>query len=136
MSEKTIFSKIIDQEIPGHFIYEDDVCVVIMDAFPSVAGQVLVIPRTPTNYIFDLNDTTYNHLWQVTKRVSQALDVAFDTSRTCVIVEGFEVPHVHIKLYPLPADAKALTDYITHTEPADQAVIINQCEQIKAALNS
>ena len=134
MSEKTIFSKIIDREIPGHFVYEDDVCVVLMDVFPSVPGQVLVIPREPIDYLFDVPDDTYQHTNAVAKKIAKALDAVFNTSRTCVVVEGFEVPHTHIKLFPLSKEHTALTDVIMHTAPADNETLATQCASIKAAL--
>lgn len=134
MSDKTIFSKIIDREIPGHFVYEDDLCVVIMDVFPSVPGQVLVIPREPVDYIFDLPATTYQHILQVSKTIALALDKTFDTSRTCMVVEGFEVPHAHIKLYPLGKSQISLPSIIMHTSPADQTLLAEQCKEIIAAL--
>lgn len=136
MDEKTIFSKIIDREIPGHFVYEDDVCVVIMDAFPSTPGQTLIISREPIDYMFDLSEDTYAHILHVAKRVTKALDTVFKTSRTCMVIEGFEVPHTHIKLYPLAKDETALTNIIMQTAPADQIELAQQCSLIKAALNS
>lgn len=95
-----IFDKIIAKEIPAQFVYEDDICVVVMDKFPVIQGQVLVIPKTCVDYFANLDDETYTHLLSVTKKVSKALDVTYNTLRTCVLIEGFEVPHMHIKLYP------------------------------------
>lgn len=133
---ETIFSKIIAGEIPGHFVYEDDVCVAILDAFPSVSGQTLVIPRQAEAYLFNLDDEIYQHLFAVAKRVALALDTTFDTSRTCLVVEGFEVPHVHIKLYPMPKEATELTSYLTHTSKADQDTLMVMAEKIKGVLSS
>ena len=135
MSEKTIYSKIIDREMPAHFIHEDDVCIVILDIFPSTPGQVMVIPKEPVDYIFDLPEATYTHILNVAKKVAKALDTVFQTSRTCIVVEGYQVPHTHIKLYPLPAGETALTNIIMHTAPADQDELAKQCEAIQAALN-
>jgi histidine triad (HIT) family protein len=98
--EKTIFERIIQGEIPSVKLYEDDVCIVILDAFPAVVGQTLVIPRVPTDYAFDLDDTTYEHILAVAKRVAKAIDQALTPLRTCLVIEGFEVPHAHIKLFP------------------------------------
>ena len=134
MADKTIFSKIIDREIPAAFVYEDEICVVIMDAFPSVSGQTLVIPRQPIDYIFELPDDVYKHLLEVTKKIARAMDIAFDTSRTCVVVEGFEVPHVHVKLYPLDKDQSALTNVIIHTAPTDPEELQAQANKIKEQL--
>lgn len=96
----TIFSKIIAREIPANIIYEDDLVIVIPDKFPSMTGQLLVINKRQVPYIFDLTDDEYLRLMSVTKKVALALDKVFGTLRTCLIVEGFEVPHVHIRLYP------------------------------------
>ncbi len=96
-----IFDKIIAKEIPAQFVYEDDICIVVMDKFPVVTGQVLIIPKNHIDYYFDLDDETLVHLLAVTKRIAKALDATYQTLRTCMAVEGFEVPHAHIKLYPL-----------------------------------
>lgn len=99
--EDSIFTKIIRKEIPGAFVYEDDVCIGIIDKFPETEGKTLIIPKKQVDYIFDLDDETYQHLFDVAKKISKALDKTFKTERTCLLVEGFEVPHVHIKLYPV-----------------------------------
>jgi histidine triad (HIT) family protein len=104
----TIFTKIINREIPGFFVYEDDVCVVLMDKFPAVPGQVMVVPKEAVAYAFDLSDETYLHICMIAKLVAKALDAVFQTERTCLVIEGFEVPHVHIKLYPLTTNDEPL----------------------------
>lgn len=134
MNEPTIFSQIINRDVPAHFVYEDDVCVVIMDAFPSVPGQVLVIPREPVDYLFDLPNNIYTHLFSVAKQITAALDATFDVSRTCLVVEGYEVPHTHIKLYPMPVNVTALDDVISTTVKADAVELSALCAQIKASL--
>jgi histidine triad (HIT) family protein len=97
---KTIFSKIIDREITAEIIYEDEYTIVIPDKFPSMLGQLLVISKQPVPYIFDLSPEEYSALMNTTQRVAKALDLVYSTLRTCVVIEGFEVPHVHIRLYP------------------------------------
>ncbi len=105
--EDSIFTKIINHEIPAEFIYEDEHCIVIPDRFPSMLGQALVIPKQQETYIFALDDDTYHHLMDVTKKIGCAMDKAFNTIRTCIVIEGFEVPHVHIKLYPCTQEKMA-----------------------------
>lgn len=100
MPEKTLFSKIIDGEIPSVQLYKDEICVVIMDTFPDTKGKCLVIPQNPVPYIFDLDEDTYIHIMKVARKVAQAIDQALQPKRTCLLVEGFEVPHTHIKLCP------------------------------------
>lgn len=131
----TIFTKIIDREIPGHFVYEDEICVVLMDKFPAVPGQTLVIPKQEADYLFDLPSETYDHLFAITKKVAQASDKAFNTIRTCLVVEGFEVPHVHLRLYPMTvAESLGLTMIKQH-EATDE-VLATQAKQIAKALFS
>ncbi len=125
-----IFDKIITGEIPAQFVYEDEVCVVIMDKFPVVTGQVLIIPKKHVDYAFDLDDETYQHLLSVAKRVAKALDTTYKTLRTCLTIEGFEVPHVHIKLYPRTA-----IGHETHgAVEATSEELAKEAERIKNAI--
>ena len=136
ISMSTIFTKIIEREIPGQFVYEDDVCVALMDKFPAVSGQVLVIPKEEVDYLFDVPAETYQHLCEVVKKVAKALDTVFETERTCVVVEGFEVPHAHIKLYPMTATDKNLGTVITETKEEADDVLQAQADKVKAALEA
>jgi histidine triad (HIT) family protein len=99
-----IFEKIIKREIPAHFIYEDALCIGILDKFPVYEGQSLIIPKKRTDYIFDIDDDMYHHLFGVAKKIAPVLDSVFHTVRTCLLVEGLEIAHVHIKLYPIPSE--------------------------------
>ncbi|MCA9362314.1 HIT family protein [Candidatus Kaiserbacteria bacterium] len=130
----TIFSKIINREIPGQFVYEDDVCVVLMDKFPSVPGQSLIIPKQEVNYAFDLDDETLSHLWHIAKQVALASDKVFNTVRTCVVLEGFEVPHAHIKLYPVTNPEGGLPKILASTEEVDNDTLEQQAQEIRAQL--
>lgn len=96
----TIFTKIINREIPAEIIYEDEFSFVMPDKFPSMPGQVVVISKRQVPYIYELSNDEYIGLMATTRKVALALDKALVTMRTCTIVEGFEVPHVHVRLYP------------------------------------
>jgi histidine triad (HIT) family protein len=96
----SIFTKIIKREIPAEIIYEDEHTLVIPDKFPSMPGQLVVISKRQVDYIFKLPTEEYLALMTTTKKVSLALDQALDTLRTCIMIEGFEVPHIHVRLYP------------------------------------
>jgi histidine triad (HIT) family protein len=98
--QDSIFTKIIKREIPANIIYEDVYTIVIPDIMPTMKGQLLVIPKKQESYVFALEDTEYQALMDTTKRVAQACDRAFTTVRTCIVIEGFEVPHIHVRLYP------------------------------------
>ena len=133
----TIFTKIIEGEIPGHFIYEDDICVAIMELFPNVEGQSLVILKREVDYAFDMTDDEYQHVFSVAKKIAKASDKAFGAERTCMVVEGFEVPHVHIRLYPFKSTGGAsLKETIGHAEQEDAEVLAKNAEKIKAELDN
>ncbi len=132
----TIFTKIIEREIPGHFIYEDDMCVAIMDTFPSVPGQSLVILKREIDYAFDMTDDEYAHVFAVAKKIAKASDKALGTERTCLVVEGFEVPHVHIKLYPIKnvGENTSLNTLTSNFSEAGDGELTTFAEKIKAEL--
>jgi len=131
----TIFTKIINREIAGRFVYEDDICVVLMDKFPAVEGQTLVIPKLEVSYIFDLPTDIYQHLFSVAKEIAKASDETFNTFRTCLVVEGFEVPHVHIKLYPMSSPGVNLGSIILKPQAASDDVLQKNADTIRAHLS-
>jgi histidine triad (HIT) family protein len=98
--EPTIFTRILNREIPAEIIYEDEYVFVIPDRFPTMHGQLIVITKRQTPYVFDLEKDEYEALMGATQKIAKALDTAFNTARTCMVLEGFEVPHVHVRLYP------------------------------------
>ena len=126
-----IFCKIRDSKIFSNKIYEDRECFVILDAFPATKGQALVISRKHEGYIFNLDDETYKHLMLISKKVSKAIDKAFKTLRTCLVIEGFEIPHVHVRLHP--AYEKKLLVKSSDTKPSEQE-FKQQAEKIKSLL--
>lgn len=130
----SIFSKIIARDVPAHIVYEDDRCIAILDKFPAIKGQSLVIPKEEIDYAFNIDSDLYAHLFLVAKRVAKALDAAFDTERTCLVVEGFEVPHMHIKLYPMQKGNKDLAACIHGGAEASDEELRIVATQIQAAL--
>ena len=106
----------------------------ILDKYPAVPGQSLVILKREVDYLFDLEESEYHHLMQTVKKVAHALDAAFETERTCVVIEGFEVPHVHIKLYPMQQSDENLGDVMTRVEEADDETLKVIAKKIAKAL--
>ena len=132
----SIFTKIINREIPAQFIYEDEFCIAILDKYPAVKGQSLVIPKKEVDYAFDLEDNLYAHLFIIAKKVAKASDKALKTVRTCLVVEGFDVPHVHIKIYPMQNTDVALGALMpTGKEESDEQLAII-ATQITATLEN
>ncbi len=97
----SIFTKIINGEIPAYKIAENDKFLAFLDVMPLVEGHVLVIPKTEVDYIFDLEDELYLELQLFAKKVATGLKQAMPCKRIGVAVIGLEVPHTHIHLVPL-----------------------------------
>lgn len=97
-----IFCKIAKHEVPAHVIYEDKSYIAFLDIRPSMRGQSLVIPKKHAgDYAFDMKDKEYSSFMKAVKKVAKKVDKAIKPRRTCLVVEGFDVPHVHAKLYPV-----------------------------------
>jgi histidine triad (HIT) family protein len=97
----TIFSKIVNGEIPCYKVYEDDEFLAFLDVFPVSKGHVLVIPKKETDYIFDIQDQSYTRMWQFAKKISKALKLSVKCERIGISVIGLEVAHAHIHLLPI-----------------------------------
>lgn len=97
----SIFTKIINREIPGHIIAEDDNFICFLDINPLVLGHCLVVPKKEVDYIFDLEDSELQGLMTFAKKVSKAVKAAVTCKRVGVAVIGLEVPHTHVHLVPL-----------------------------------
>lgn len=98
----TLFTKIAKGEIPSYKIAEDSDFYAFLDISPMTKGHTLVIPKhTEEDYIFRLDDETYEGLMKFAKRVAQAIEKAMDCKRVGVMVLGLEVPHTHIHLVPI-----------------------------------
>lgn len=101
----SIFTKIINREIPADIIYEDESFIAFLDVNPLHDGHTLVIPKKEIDYIFDLDDETYLSLMEISKKIAKIIDERLKSKlnfkRVGIIVEGFGVPHVHVHLIPL-----------------------------------
>ena len=97
----SIFSKIIEGEIPAHKIAENDNFLAFLDISPLVLGHVLVIPKQEIDYIFDIEDELYQGLMLFAKQVALAIKKAYPCERVGIAVIGLEVPHAHVHLIPI-----------------------------------
>ena len=96
----TVFTKIIDGEIPGTFVHRDEHCVVFMSINPMAPGHALVVPIEEVDHWVDASPELTTHLFDVTRRIARAQEQAFDCERIGVIIAGYEVPHMHIHVIP------------------------------------
>jgi len=97
----TIFSKIINGDIPCHKVAESEDFLAFLDISPLRAGHTLVIPKLEVDYIFDLDDDLYARLFTFAKKVGKAVESVVDCERIGIAVIGLEVPHAHIHLSPI-----------------------------------
>lgn len=97
----SIFTKIINREIPAHIIAEDDNYIAFLDIMPLVKGHLLVVPKVEVDYVFDLEEEVYSGLQLFAMKVAKAQKKVISCTRIGVAVIGLEVPHVHIHLVPM-----------------------------------
>jgi histidine triad (HIT) family protein len=105
----TLFQRIINSELPGHFAYKDSRCVVFMTIAPITTGHALVVPREPYDHWIDVPADLNAHLFGVARLVGLAQRAAFRASRIGLVVAGFEVNHCH--LHCIPADTMTDLDF-------------------------
>lgn len=96
----TLFTRIIDGELPGTFVYRDSKCVSFMTINPITRGHVLVLPIEETNHWQDMSTELTGHLFGVARLISQAQHFAFKCERVGLIIAGYEIPHCHLHLIP------------------------------------
>lgn len=97
----SIFTKIITGDIPCHKVYEDDRTLAFMDINPIQPGMILVISKKQIDHVWDLDDEDYTALMTTVAKAGRKLREVFPTKRAAVIIEGFEVPHAHVKVFPV-----------------------------------
>ncbi len=97
---KTLFSRIIQGQIPGTFVYRDDFCVAFMTINPITTGHLLVVPIDEIDEWTDLPSDLSSHLFKVAAQISEAQKIAFKCARIALIIAGYEIPHCHLHLIP------------------------------------
>ena len=103
----TIFTKIVNREIPSYKIAEDDKYYAFLDIHPLAKGHLLVIPKQETDYLFDLEDDLLAGMTVFAKKIAVAMKKVISCKRIGVVVLGLEVPHAHIHLIPLQREGDA-----------------------------
>ena len=96
----TVFTKIIDGDIPGTFVHRDERCVVFMSINPMAPGHALVVPIEEIDHWIDASPELAAHLFEVSHRIGRAQEAAFGCEKVGMIIAGYEVPHAHIHLVP------------------------------------
>ncbi len=97
----SLFTRIINKEIPAHVVHEDERFIAFLDINPLVMGHTLVVPKKEVDYIFDNDDETLSGIMVFAKKVARAIDKTIPCKRVGVAVIGLEVPHTHVHLVPM-----------------------------------
>ena len=118
----TIFEKIINGEIPAHKIYEDEHTLAFLDIHPAMPGHTLVIPKNPTEFVWDLPTEDYQALMQSVNKVARRLRELLPQKYINMNVMGIDVPHAHVHLIPFDTSADLHKPERDATEPDHQAL--------------
>ena len=123
----SIFTRIIDGEIPGRFVWRDDTCVAFMDVRPLNRGHMLVVPIAEVDHWVDLDSETVAHLMAVAHGVAAAQQASgLAPDRVGLMIAGFEVPHVHVHVVPISTMAHLdFSNADTSPDPDDLDAVAN-----------
>jgi diadenosine tetraphosphate (Ap4A) HIT family hydrolase len=128
----SIFTKIINRELPGRFVYEDDDIVAFLTIEPMTQGHTLVVPRDEIDQWQNLDSAVFARVMEVSQLIGKAVTKAFEADRAGVIIAGLEVPHLHVHVFP----TRSLGDFgfaNVDRNPSEQSLDDAQA-RIKAAL--
>jgi histidine triad (HIT) family protein len=128
----TLFSKIIDGEIPGRFVWRDERAVAFLTIAPIAPGHTLVVPIEEVDHWVDLDPDLAAHLMEVSRQVARAQMEAFTPTRIGMIIAGLEVPHCHMHLIPI--DTEADLSFARADPSPDPAALDDAADRLRAAL--
>lgn len=127
----SIFTHIIAGDLPGHFVWKDELAVAFMTIQPIRPGHLLIVPRLEVDQWDDLPEEQILHLMRVSRLIAHAQKTVYGSARVALMIAGFEVPHTH--LHVLPADAMAdLSFYKVYS--AEPEELLRESAAIRAAL--
>ena len=130
----TLFTRIIDGEIPATFVWRDDRCVAFMSINPLARGHVLVVPIEEVDHWVDADADLVAHLFAVTRELSLAVNRAFRPARVGVIIAGYEVPHAHIHV--VPTTTMAELNFANAAPSVDREDLESAAEAIRRELDA
>ena len=128
----TIFTRIIEGELPGRFVWRDELCVAFLSIAPMRAGHTLVVPIEEVDHWLDLEPATAAHLMTVSQTIGKAQMQAFRPNRVGLIVAGLEVPHVHLHVVPIDSEADLRFDRADPNTPPE--ALDDAADRLRAAL--
>ena len=130
----TIFTRIIEGELPGRFVHRDDRCVAFLSIAPLQPGHTLVVPIEEVDHWIDADPELTAHLAQVAQRIGRAQQEAFAPNRIAMIIAGLEVPHLHLHVVPIRTEGDLS---FANADPSpDPAALDAAAEAIRQALGT
>lgn len=130
----TLFTRIINGELPGHFVWRDDHCVAFMTIAPIRRGHVLVVPRLEVDHWIEAPEDVWQHAMGVAKTIGRAIQDVFAPSRVGLMVAGFEIPHLHIHVMPI--DSMADMDFANADGSVAAEDLAHDASKLAAALTA
>jgi len=132
--QPSIFTKIINGQIPCHKIYEDDKTIAFLDIHPTQPGHTLVVPKTQVDHFEDLDDSDYAAIWQTVKKIANAQNTVFQRGRVGLSVVGLDVPHAHVHVFSFDTSEQYHAIPSQAAEP-DHVALAAIAKQLIAGLN-
>jgi histidine triad (HIT) family protein len=118
MAEPSIFTRIINGEIPAHKIFEDDKVISFLDINPIAPGHALVIPKEQVESLWDLDNKLYQYVMEVVKKVARRQQDILSPARVGFFLDGIGIPHAHVHVIPLNDGLE--TTIVAHNNKKDQ----------------
>ena len=129
----TIFTRIINGELPGQFVYTDDLVVAFLSIMPLTPGHTLVVSRQEVDQWTDADEPLMHHCMDVAWRIGNAAKQAFSAPRAGLVIAGLEVPHLHVHVFP----AWSLEDFsFSRAKPASEEELREAAAKLRAALGT
>lgn len=128
----SVFSRIIDGELPATFVWRDDRCVGFLSIQPLRPGHTLVVPRREVDHWIDVDPDEWAHLTSVAQTVGKALQAAYSPAKVGLMLAGLEVPHTHVHVVPI--DGVHDLDFANADPDPEPSALEAAAERIRAAL--
>jgi histidine triad (HIT) family protein len=129
----SVFTRILQRELPGRFVYEDDDCAAFLTIAPVTPGHTLVVTRREVDDWLELTPQERNALWEASATVGKAIDEVFHPGKVAALLVGLEVPHVHVHLIPINSESQL--DFSKADPNADPAAMDEVAAAISAAVS-
>ena len=130
----TIFTRIIEGELPAHFVWKDEKCVAFLSINPLRSGHTLVVPREEIDHWLDLDSGLMTHLMEVSKSIGKAIEHAYEPEKVGVVLAGLDVPHLHIHLSPI--DSIQDLNFANAAQNPDHEELAAAARKIRSELES